>query len=599
MRLTTETEPGARAGTLRAIAEVLDAKLQRAADAEAALLRAIAEQPEAADLHADIERLAAASDGWARYADALGERAQSTFDVTLAKDLYTRLGRVAETQPQGREARRAGVPRAVEQVGDQPELLEALDRLYARLGDPRALADVLERRVAIVDERRGAGRPPLSARGDLHHGVQGAEPRALGSLRAALERTRITRRRSRSSKALTDERDLFEEVADVLEGVYRSRGKTEPPGRAVREARRSRGVAGRTHRHAPESGARPRRGGARTRPPPSACCSKASRMTRRTARCSTRSSDSRPSPATGKVRPRRFATRSTRSPTSCPTLRGISACAWRSGTETAPRTTKAAEKALEKALEFDPNSDEVLVQIEALQARRRSRARSDCRRCVVAPSCSSTTTRASSSYRRAKELADQLGRSRARRVRASRAPREGRREQLGALRAHAPCERRPGTPRKCSRSSSVASSCAEDDASGVSSVTARRSIARDRLSDAAQGRSSSTRSCSRTSRATSKRRSALRKLYEASASTEDLARLLERLVDVATTPVGSRHAANGARASLPPTRAAPIETGRRSPARRARGRADARGGGHRARRALRSAQNGTKIWRTS
>src|SRR5207247_1167968 len=67
MRLTTETEPASRAATLRAIAQVLEEKLSRLGDAVSALLRAIAEQPDAADLHSDIERLAEASKGWEQY----------------------------------------------------------------------------------------------------------------------------------------------------------------------------------------------------------------------------------------------------------------------------------------------------------------------------------------------------------------------------------------------------------------------------------------------------------------------------------------------------------------------------------------------------
>ena len=45
----------------------------------------------------------------------------------------------------------------------QPELLEALDRLHGRLGDKKALADVLERRVAARGQRQGARRPATTA----------------------------------------------------------------------------------------------------------------------------------------------------------------------------------------------------------------------------------------------------------------------------------------------------------------------------------------------------------------------------------------------------------------------------------------------------
>ena len=43
-------------------------------------------------------RLAAASGGYPRYADALEDRAAATFDGAIAQDLWRRLGKIAETE---------------------------------------------------------------------------------------------------------------------------------------------------------------------------------------------------------------------------------------------------------------------------------------------------------------------------------------------------------------------------------------------------------------------------------------------------------------------------------------------------------------------
>src|SRR5262249_53009040 len=99
LRLQALSDPLDRARPLHAVAQVLDADLDRAADAEAALLREPEDTPEDASLHAEIERLAEKwgdSGGWVRYCDALGQRAGAIFDATVAKDLYLRLGRIAE-----------------------------------------------------------------------------------------------------------------------------------------------------------------------------------------------------------------------------------------------------------------------------------------------------------------------------------------------------------------------------------------------------------------------------------------------------------------------------------------------------------------------
>lgn len=226
LRLTTESDPAARAETLRTIAEVFESRLGKPSDALDALLRALAETPDAGDLHSDIERLAAASSGWGAYADALTERAEGLFDPEIARDLYNRLGQLCEDKLEDDERAVRAFTRAVEQAGDQPDLLSALDRLYGKLGDAQNLSEILERRV-LLEESEGE-------QAELHYRLaklqidEFKEPaRALGSLRMALERAPDHEDAAQALEGLTDDRDLFEEAAEVLEAVYRDRGQTD------------------------------------------------------------------------------------------------------------------------------------------------------------------------------------------------------------------------------------------------------------------------------------------------------------------------------------------------------------------------------------
>ncbi|MEI9949489.1 MAG: tetratricopeptide repeat protein [Pseudomonadota bacterium] len=226
MRLTVETEPAERMQTLREIAEVLETKLAKQAAAEEALLRALSERPDAAELHTEIERLAQATGGWARYADTLGERAQSTFEPEVAQDLYVRLGRVAEEQLKNDQRAVEAYSRAVEQAGDRSELLLALDRLYSRLGTTEKVAEILERRVAVEGSEQVQA--DLYFRLALLQIESFKEPaRGLSSLRMALDRAPDHEAAVEELEKLTAQHDLFEEAAEVLESVYRARGRTD------------------------------------------------------------------------------------------------------------------------------------------------------------------------------------------------------------------------------------------------------------------------------------------------------------------------------------------------------------------------------------
>jgi tetratricopeptide (TPR) repeat protein len=223
LRLKAQTEPTDRAKTLRAIAAIEDEGRSRPAEAEAALLRALEDTPDDASLHDDIEKMCARSEGWGRYADALATRAGGIFDAVVAKDLFVRLGRIAEEKLKDDKRAVEAYAKAVEHAGDTPELLEALDRLYGRLGDQKALADVLERRVPLAESDKD--------RASLLHRLAviqiesfGDKAQGLGTLRSALEKAPDHAEAVKALEALTETRELFEEAAEALESTYRILG---------------------------------------------------------------------------------------------------------------------------------------------------------------------------------------------------------------------------------------------------------------------------------------------------------------------------------------------------------------------------------------
>ncbi len=228
LRLRAQSEPEARGATLRALAAVCEDHLSEPKRALGALLRALAEEPTRAELHAQLERLAAqAGDGaWRAYADALGERAAAVFDVAITTDLFVRLGRISEEQLKDDARAAKAYAQAVEQAGDAPATLSALDRLYGRLGETRALADVLERRIGLETAA------PVQA--DLYHRLAvlqiaefGEKQQGLATLRSALEKSPEHAVSRAAIEGLLSDEDLFDDAFDALEMVYGALAKNE------------------------------------------------------------------------------------------------------------------------------------------------------------------------------------------------------------------------------------------------------------------------------------------------------------------------------------------------------------------------------------
>lgn len=223
LRLLSLSDPAERAQALGTAAEVLDADLSRPADAEAALLRAIEETPDDASLHDRAVAVATKTQSFTRYADVLEARAAAALDPVLGRDLHVRHGVIAEERLEDHARAARAYAKAVDQAGDEPDLLASLDRLYVRLGDDKALADIVERRVAVSGDGEAA---PKKA--DLLHRLAvlqlekfKEEGAALGTLRQALEQDPAHAASRASLEGLLSRVSLFDDVVEALETVYR------------------------------------------------------------------------------------------------------------------------------------------------------------------------------------------------------------------------------------------------------------------------------------------------------------------------------------------------------------------------------------------
>ncbi len=226
MRLTSQGDPLQRSQTLERMAAVLESRLDSPERAQAALLRALTERPDSPELHAEIDRLSRLCGGFERYAAALSERAQATFDTDLAMYLYCRLGEVAERELQDAPRAIRAYEEAILQAGDQPELLAALDRLYQSVEDYETLSEILERR-ALVAEGEIEQSELYFRMATIQREQFQDRSRCLYSLRRALEFNPQHAGAIEQLEELLGDAEFFEEVAEVLEGVYRESGNND------------------------------------------------------------------------------------------------------------------------------------------------------------------------------------------------------------------------------------------------------------------------------------------------------------------------------------------------------------------------------------
>jgi tetratricopeptide (TPR) repeat protein len=248
LRLRAQVEAADRAQTLRALAAVAEGSLDDLDRAQSALIRALAEDPQDAGLHSDIERLAerVGAAGWQRYADALQERAAAIFDAAVAADLFVRLGRSSEEKLGDKLRAAKAYVAAADRMGDDAAVLTALDRLFESLGESAKLAEVLERRVAVEGDATVQA-SLLYRLAVLQLRTFDQKAQGLSTLRQALERVPSHAPSREALVGLLDDESAFEDAFEALEFVYRATRANEDVARLYeRRVGREQTTRGRT-----------------------------------------------------------------------------------------------------------------------------------------------------------------------------------------------------------------------------------------------------------------------------------------------------------------------------------------------------------------
>ena len=225
-KVSAAYDPEDKRVELRRLAEVHELGRHDKGAAFKALSRALAEDPADGQTADDIERLTAELGQWDKAADVFAERASSVLDPDTSRALYNRLARIAEQHLEDDARAVEAYTRAIEQAGDDPDSLAALDRLYTKLQAWSELGEILDRRIqASMDP---VERSELLVRLGTLKQSQFADLRgAFRAFQEVLDREPSEPRAVAAMESLLEDDELAPDVVEVLEPVYRQTEATE------------------------------------------------------------------------------------------------------------------------------------------------------------------------------------------------------------------------------------------------------------------------------------------------------------------------------------------------------------------------------------
>lgn len=220
-RLSAEEDSLTRLGTLGQIAN-LEVELGHLDAALLALLQGLRGEPSAFEVHDEARALSRKISKPELYAQALAEMIEEETDPSVQRVLCIRAAEVQKQDIGDVKAAAAAYELACERVGDDEELLVALDGLYLELKEPEQLVSVLERRLALAVDP-GEQAKLLVRIGSLELSELKRPEAALAAVKRALEYDVTSEEAVGLLKELIDRDELFDEVFDVLEETYRTR----------------------------------------------------------------------------------------------------------------------------------------------------------------------------------------------------------------------------------------------------------------------------------------------------------------------------------------------------------------------------------------
>jgi len=224
LRADAMTDPHQKAEQLVTLADVQERGRKDPNAALDALLQSIGERPEDEEILDRVEGLARSLQRWSELVDVLFAEAGASLDPVLGASLYGRVARICEEDLRDLSKAIEAHERALSLLGDEPDVLEALDRLLQATEQWDRLHEVLSRRL----DSRDADRPTLLLRqGRLRAGHLGDFEGALGAYEKAMEQDPGREDALAAVRSLASKPEVAGNALNLLEEYYRGAGQLE------------------------------------------------------------------------------------------------------------------------------------------------------------------------------------------------------------------------------------------------------------------------------------------------------------------------------------------------------------------------------------
>ena len=224
LRADAMTDPHQRAEQLVALADVHEQGRQDPNAALDALLQSVGERPDDAEILDRAETLAKSLQRWSDLIEVLFSEANANLDPDRGAALYRRVARICEDEVRDLSRAIEAHERVQSLLGDEPETLEALDRLLQATGQWERLHEVISRRLDLQD----ADRPTLLVRqGRLRASHLGDFEGALGAFEKAIAQDPGREEALTAVQSLASKPEVAGNALDLLEEYYRGAGDLE------------------------------------------------------------------------------------------------------------------------------------------------------------------------------------------------------------------------------------------------------------------------------------------------------------------------------------------------------------------------------------